>query len=407
MGDSSPTSGDQSSFANSSQSSSVPLCRYQHEIYDRRVSWLREGFVRSVHITKIDNSKQTIKQRGKIEGSIVQDHIERETGDFYSYYLGDDVSCRRNKSNRNDEGNIDPLFPPMSILIKMIKDLKNVYDECSSVQHLQLVKEVTLGPESQVLTVNKYCVNDFKFQIKEVSRNKKTNNSGVYIQGDVDDTGQTIEYYDVIQEIIEVRDKVDWWVVIKSKLVGRIEIDNVLDVVYQNDVTIVHQQVDIELETTQQHHQHILEKVSDNEILNMSSGSDGNRHREHLGLVLHQLHRHCIYGATRTYLYRLFIDHDPYWQVGYRMILHLPQLSAMRIGDSSSEQSDAIASTPSLTQRFVHPNVSPSSTTAPSAALNVVMPALAPGQKENLGRVMIESDGSSFICFPNLANLVT
>ncbi|KAK6786231.1 hypothetical protein RDI58_014756 [Solanum bulbocastanum] len=80
-----------------------------------------------------------------------------------------------------------------------------VYDEYTNVQHLQLVKEVALGPESQVLTMNKYCVNDFKFQSEEVFRNKKTNNSGVYIQGDVDGTGQTIEYYGVIQEIMEVR----------------------------------------------------------------------------------------------------------------------------------------------------------------------------------------------------------
>ncbi|KAK6784385.1 hypothetical protein RDI58_017840 [Solanum bulbocastanum] len=53
--------------------------------------------------------------------------------------------------------------------------------------------------------MNKYCVNGFKFQTEEVSRNKKINNSGVYVQGDVDGTGQTIEYYGVIREIIEVR----------------------------------------------------------------------------------------------------------------------------------------------------------------------------------------------------------
>ncbi|KAH0769452.1 hypothetical protein KY290_013433 [Solanum tuberosum] len=200
-----------------------------------------------------------------------------------------------------------------AIYTKKFKWLRNyVYDEYSSVQHLQLVKEVTLGPESQVLTMNKYCVNGFKFQTEEVSRNKKTNNSGVYIQGDVDGTGQTIEYYGVIQGIIEVRgtkvdhqhniievkhtrkyisydlfiiaqnakqvyyspyplrrDKVDWWVVIKSKPGGRIEIDNVLDVAYQNDVAIVQQQVGVELETTLQDPQHILEEVSDDEILNV------------------------------------------------------------------------------------------------------------------------------------------
>ncbi|KAG5584959.1 hypothetical protein H5410_045393 [Solanum commersonii] len=44
----------------------------------------------------------------------VQGHIGRETGDFYSYYFGNDVSCRRNRPNRNDEGDIDSLFPPIS-----------------------------------------------------------------------------------------------------------------------------------------------------------------------------------------------------------------------------------------------------------------------------------------------------
>ncbi|KAK6784475.1 hypothetical protein RDI58_017930 [Solanum bulbocastanum] len=76
------------------------------------------------------------------------------------------------------------------------------------------------------------------------------------------------------------KDKADWWVVIKSKPVGRIEIDNVLDMVYQNDVAIVHQQVDIELETTLQHPQHILEEVSDDEILNVEDKISENEENE-------------------------------------------------------------------------------------------------------------------------------
>ncbi|KAK6803492.1 hypothetical protein RDI58_001276 [Solanum bulbocastanum] len=72
------------------------------------------------------------------------------------------------------------------------------------------------------MTMNKYCINDFKFQTEEVSSNKKTNNRGVCIQGDVDGTGLTIEYYGVIHEIIE--------------------------------------------ETALEHPQHILEEVSDDEI---------------------------------------------------------------------------------------------------------------------------------------------
>ncbi|WMV51391.1 hypothetical protein MTR67_044776 [Solanum verrucosum] len=53
-----------------------------------------------------------------------------------------------------------------------------------------------------------------------------------------------------------------------------------------------------------------------------------------------------------------------------------PQLSTMRLGDSTSEQSDAMAGTPPLTQRFVHPDVSPSSTATPSATPHDMMSAL-------------------------------
>ncbi|KAK6794018.1 hypothetical protein RDI58_007471 [Solanum bulbocastanum] len=72
-----------------------------------------------------------------------------------------------------------------------------------------------------------------------------------------------------------------------------------------------------------------------------------------------------------------------------------PQLSAMRLGDSSSEQSDVMAGTPPLTQHFVHPDVPPSSTATPSATPHDTMSALAPSQKDRLGKVMIEPDGSS------------
>ncbi|WMV29971.1 hypothetical protein MTR67_023356 [Solanum verrucosum] len=92
--------------------------------------------------------------------------------------------------------------------------------------------------------------------------------------------------------------------------------------------------------------------------------------------VLPLLQRHCLHNAMRAYLYRLFVDHDSYRQVGYQMVLHLPQ-------------------------RFVHPSVSPSSTAAPSATRDVAMPTLAPGQKDKLGRVMIEPDGSSLCVLGN------
>ncbi|KAK6796407.1 hypothetical protein RDI58_004108 [Solanum bulbocastanum] len=279
--------------------------------------------------------------------------------------------------------------------------------------------------------MNKYCVNGFKFQTEEASRNKKTKNSGVYIQGDVDGTGPTIEYYGVIQEIIEVRysgwpkkkivlfpckwfdpshrgtkvdhqhniievkhtrkyrsydpfiiaqnvkqvyyasyplcrDKADWRVVIKSKPVGRIEIDNVLDVVYQNDVAIVQEQVDVELETTLQHSQHILEEVSNDEILNVEEEISENEKNESFD------DEEWDDNENET-------TEEEEWDNNGIETSISPHLSAMRLVDSSSEQSDVMAGTPSLTQHFVHSNVSPSSTVTPSATPHDTMPALAPG----------------------------
>ncbi|KAG5605541.1 hypothetical protein H5410_027033 [Solanum commersonii] len=68
----------------------------------------------------------------------------------------------------------------------------------------------------------------------------------------------------------------------------------------------------------------------------------------------------------------------------------------MRLGNSSSEQSDAMVGTPPLTQHFVHLDASPSSTASPSATPHGTMSALAPVQKDRLGRVMIEPNGSSW-----------
>ncbi|WMV34144.1 hypothetical protein MTR67_027529 [Solanum verrucosum] len=198
------------------------------------------------------------------------------------------------------------------------------------------------------------------------------------------------------------RDKAHWWVVIKSKSVGRIEIDNVLDVVYQNYVTIVQQQVDVELESTLQHPQHILEETKhakkkksrrpiDPEDIagSISSAPERISHDTHLFAVpfgtadprqYYPNYRRPV-GASSTSQalpsrrhedLPLFVEHDPYWQ------------------------SDAMAGTPPLTQRFVHPDVSPSSTAAPSATPHDTMFALAPGQKDILGRVMIEPDRSSW-----------
>ncbi|KAK6786688.1 hypothetical protein RDI58_015213 [Solanum bulbocastanum] len=118
----------------------------------------------------------------------------------------------------------------------------------------------------------------------------------------------------------------------------------------------------------------------------MSSGGGGDRHREHLGALPSRRYEDLPLQAIRRARPLSAGTPSP---TGTS-----PQLFTIRLGDSSSEYLDAMASMPSLTQRFVHPDVSPSSTTTPSATPHDMMSALAPGQKDRLGRVMIEPDGS-------------
>ncbi|WMV33075.1 hypothetical protein MTR67_026460 [Solanum verrucosum] len=157
--------------------------------------------------------------------------------------LGGPIQTRsmRNRPNRNDEGNIDPLFPPISIF--------NQNGRGSKKRGKRGFTDMEM--KSAVIHILLNCP-----EIQPFVRNKKINNSGVYIQGDVDGTGQTIEYYGVIQEIIEVR--YSGWP--KKK--------------------IVLFRFDVELETTLQHPQHILEEVSDDEIVNVEEEISENEENE-------------------------------------------------------------------------------------------------------------------------------
>ncbi|WMV51030.1 hypothetical protein MTR67_044415 [Solanum verrucosum] len=214
---------------------------------------------------KIGSSKQTIKQRGKIEGSVVQGHIGRETGDFYSYYFGIDVSCRRNRPNRNDEG---IRKKNSGVFIQGDVDGTGQTIEYYGVIYEIIGVRYSGWPKKKIVLFSckwfdpshRGTKEDQQHNIIEAKHTRK------YISYDPFIIAQNAKQVHYAPYPLR-RDKVDCWVVINTKHVGRIEIDNVLDVAYQNEVAIVHQQADVELETTLEHPQHILEKVFDDEIM--------------------------------------------------------------------------------------------------------------------------------------------
>ncbi|XP_060190439.1 uncharacterized protein LOC132619603 [Lycium barbarum] len=64
----------------------------------------------------IGKSKRGIKQKHRVEGSICEAYLAKETTHFCSYYFGNDVPCLRNRPNRHYEGGEnDALAKPISI----------------------------------------------------------------------------------------------------------------------------------------------------------------------------------------------------------------------------------------------------------------------------------------------------
>ncbi|KAK4716371.1 hypothetical protein R3W88_014709 [Solanum pinnatisectum] len=52
--------------------------------------------------------------------------------------------------------------------------------------------------------MHQYNVNGFKFATEKYSKNKKTNNSGVWVKGDDGNQNENIDYFGVLHEILEL-----------------------------------------------------------------------------------------------------------------------------------------------------------------------------------------------------------
>ncbi|KAK6779894.1 hypothetical protein RDI58_022078 [Solanum bulbocastanum] len=323
----------------------------------------------------IGKSKRGIKNKHRVEGCMVQVYLAKERTHFCSYYFDDHVSCLRNRPNRHDDTGKDPVVQSLTIfnqpgkgskkrtLRKLTEKQKksaelHVLLNCPKVQpfldylviqygHDQvfpsfitwftiqkmpphLIKNISWGPIT-VHTMYQYNVNGFKFATEKYSKNKKTNNSGVWVKGDDGNQNENVDYFGIFHEILELeysgwpikrivlfqckwfdptargtrelkqhniievkhtrkyeaydpfiiaenakqvyyapyplrRDKSDWWVVIKTKLMGRVEVENELDFAYQNEISSVHQVVNAELEMNSDHPDHILEEVNREEL---------------------------------------------------------------------------------------------------------------------------------------------
>ena len=63
----------------------------------------------------IGKCKKSAKQKAKVEGSICEAYLCRETSHFCSYYFAKDVPSIRNRVNRHDDGGARPGLPTLSV----------------------------------------------------------------------------------------------------------------------------------------------------------------------------------------------------------------------------------------------------------------------------------------------------
>ncbi|KAG5606373.1 hypothetical protein H5410_027865 [Solanum commersonii] len=317
---------------------------------------------------------------------------------------------QRNRTNRNDEGDIDPLFPSISIFNQNGRGSKKHEKR----GFIDILSVNTWGNKAIYTKFSKWLRN--YFQTEEVSRNKKINNS---VDVKLETTLQQPQH--ILEEVSDD------------------EILNVEEEIFENEENESFDDEewdDNENETTEE------EEWENDE--NETSEEEYDRHHKHLRVSQTKhakkkkskrpIDSEDIAGSISSALERISHDTlilvvpfgtaDPqqyypnYCQlvgvsstsqavpsVRYEDLpLHAirrgrplsagtpsptgasPQLSTMRITDSSSEKSDAMAGTSPLTQRYVHPDVSPSSTTTPSATPDEMLP-LVPGQKDRLGGI--------------------
>ena len=59
--------------------------------------------------------KKKVKNKARVEASIVNAYIVEEVTTFASYYFEPHVQCKRRRAGRNDEGPIDPNVTSFSI----------------------------------------------------------------------------------------------------------------------------------------------------------------------------------------------------------------------------------------------------------------------------------------------------
>ncbi|XP_071729888.1 uncharacterized protein [Rutidosis leptorrhynchoides] len=162
--------------------------------------------------------KSYVRNKSKPEGSIEEGYLAEECLSFCSLYLASDVETIHNKTSRNhDDGGDETVLPifcmagrpigakteHLNILShhnqnKCKRDIQRLHSQefeeclsdyvdedmasCGDNRITSAIKTLAIGPNEVVKKYKGYIINGFRFHIKDVKKNRKTQNSRVILQ---------------------------------------------------------------------------------------------------------------------------------------------------------------------------------------------------------------------------------
>nr|XP_029151021.1 uncharacterized protein LOC114923968 [Arachis hypogaea] len=200
---------------------------------------------------EIGTYKRSVKNRARVEGSICQAYLARETSSYCSYYFEPHVMSKRTRPNRNDDGGVSSSEPTLSIFdqpgvpggankdkwltsMEMKAAHLHILLNCPEVDTFRSKYEQIHGsnnslsnfpswfhehvknpsngitcphllslafrPKTRATSVGMFKVNGYRFHTPEHASGKKTDNTGIYVKGDGGNDAS--DWYGTLKEIL-------------------------------------------------------------------------------------------------------------------------------------------------------------------------------------------------------------
>ncbi|KAL1321193.1 hypothetical protein AAHE18_14G110700 [Arachis hypogaea] len=184
---------------------------------------------------EIGTYKRSVKNRARVEGSICQAYLARETSSYCSYYFESHIMSKRTRLNQNDDGGVSSSEPTLSIFDQPAAHL-HILLNCPEVdtfrsQYEQIhgsnnslsnflswfhehvknpsngitcpyLLSLAFGPKTRATSVGMFKVNGYRFHTPEHASGKKTYNTGIYVKGDGGNDAS--DWYGTLKEILIV-----------------------------------------------------------------------------------------------------------------------------------------------------------------------------------------------------------